>query len=212
MHKKNMKKVIGIFLLIAVVLTSCNSGKNAVVMKHHYTKGFYIAGKSKHHKTKKADDLATNKKNETTQSHYAPTLQPIENNKTTETNIENSTASSVVSSPEKIVAEKKSSSKKSEKEFKTTVLNKTYSNIKSIASTSKSETKHAFSKKGKSLSSDQIVQLILALFPILCLIAVYLKDGGKITNNFWITLVLHLTFYLECIFAVLVVLDIINLA
>ncbi len=207
-----MKKLIGIFILIAVVLTSCNSGKNALVMKQRYTKGFYIAGKSKHHKSKKADDLATNKKTETTQQTVSPTLQTIEDNKTIETNIENSTASSVVASPEKIASENKSSSKKSEKEFKTTVLNKTFSNIKSIATVKTSASKQTILNKGKSLSSDQIVQLILALFPILCLIAVYLKDGSKITNNFWITLVLHITIYLECIFAVLVVLDIINLA
>ena len=207
-----MKKLIGIFILIAVVLASCNSGKNALVMKHRYTKGFYIAGKSKHHKSKKADDLATNKKTETTQQTLAPTLQTIEDNKTIETNIENSTASSVVASPEKIASENKSITKKSEKEFKTTVLNKTFSNIKSIATVKTSANKQTILNKGKSLSSDQIVQLILALFPILCLIAVYLKDGSKITNNFWITLVLHLTVYLECIFAVLVVLDIINLA
>jgi hypothetical protein len=207
-----MKKLIGIFILIAVVLTSCNSGKNALVMKHRYTKGFYIAGKSKHHKIQKTDELANNKKTETAQSSTAPTLQTIENNKTTQTNIEHSTASSVITSPEKLVSENKLSAKKSEKEFKTTVLNKTFSNIKSIASRSTLSNKHVISKKGKSLSSDQIVQLILALFPILCLIAVYLKDGSKITNNFWITLVLHITVYLECIFAVLVVLDIINLA
>lgn len=207
-----MKKIIGIFILIAVVLASCNSGKNALVMKHRYTKGFYIAGKSKYHKSKKADELATNKKTETAQSSTAPTLQTIENNKTIETNIENSTASSVITSPEKLVPEKKSSAKKSEKEFKTSVLNKTFSNIKSISTVKTSASKQTILNKGKSLSSDQIVQLILALFPILCLIAVYLKDGSKITNNFWITLVLHLTVYLECIFAVLVVLDIINLA
>ncbi|MBI2722435.1 MAG: hypothetical protein HYX39_09690 [Bacteroidetes bacterium] len=75
--------------------------------------------------------------------------------------------------------------------------------------------KHADNKtsaaKGDS-DVNTLVLVILALFPILSLFAVYLHDGKKITLNFWITLLLHLTIIGYAIFAVLVVLDIINLA
>ncbi len=60
--------------------------------------------------------------------------------------------------------------------------------------------------------SKLILLVILSLFPILALIAVYIKDGNRITNNFWIDLILHLTFIGYAIFALLVVLDIISLA
>lgn len=59
--------------------------------------------------------------------------------------------------------------------------------------------------------ANTILLVILSLFPILCLIAVYLKDGG-ITLNFWVDLLLHLTVIGAMIFAILVVLDIVNLA
>lgn len=59
---------------------------------------------------------------------------------------------------------------------------------------------------------DQIIQIILAILPILCLIAIYLHDGKTITTNFWIDLILHFLFLLPAvIFALLVVLDVINL-
>lgn len=64
----------------------------------------------------------------------------------------------------------------------------------------------------KPSDNDKIIQIILALFPVLCLIAIYLHDGKKITINFIIDLILHITFIGEIIFALLVVLDIINLA
>lgn len=64
----------------------------------------------------------------------------------------------------------------------------------------------------KSGGANIIVLVILSLFPILCLIAVYLHDGKSITLNFWIDLLLHLTLIGMIIFALLVVLDVVNLA
>lgn len=64
----------------------------------------------------------------------------------------------------------------------------------------------------KPSDNDKLIQIILALFPVLCLIAIYLHDGKKITINFIIDLILHITLIGEVIFALLVVLDIINLA
>lgn len=65
-------------------------------------------------------------------------------------------------------------------------------------------------KKNDS-DTELIILVILSLFPILSLIAVYLKDGKKITVNFWVTLILHFIF-LYWLFALLRVLDVINLA
>jgi hypothetical protein len=65
-------------------------------------------------------------------------------------------------------------------------------------------------KKNDS-DTELIILVILSLFPILSLIAVYLKDGKKVTVNFWITLILHFLFF-YWLFALLRVLDVINLA
>ncbi len=65
-------------------------------------------------------------------------------------------------------------------------------------------------KKG-SADTNLIILVILSLFPILALIAIYLKDGKKITLNFWVDLLLHFLF-LYWLFALLVVLDVFSLA
>lgn len=65
----------------------------------------------------------------------------------------------------------------------------------------------------KKKSGDvNIIHVILALFPILCLIGIYLHQGENITNDFWLDLVLHLTVIGEIIYALLVVLDIVTIA
>jgi hypothetical protein len=206
-----MKKNILFFILIVIGLSACNTAKDAFVMKRKYTKGFYVAHQSKKNKS-------INNENEILKSESADFIQS-KSSHTFEKDVENQDIKDINfiasnSSVNSDLSVKLNSKNAAEKEFKNSVINKTLKNVfvehKSIKSNRKS--KQIDSKRTSSLSSDQIVQLILALFPILCLIAVYLKDGGKITNNFWITLVLHLTVYLECIFAVLVVLDIINLA
>jgi uncharacterized membrane protein YqaE (UPF0057 family) len=65
--------------------------------------------------------------------------------------------------------------------------------------------------KGKS-DGNLILMVILCLFPFINLIAIYMHDSG-VTTNFWITLLLDVLFFLPgIIFALLVVLDVVNLA
>ncbi len=66
-------------------------------------------------------------------------------------------------------------------------------------------------KEQRKGDANIVVMVILALFPLLCLIAVYLHDGG-VTRNFWITLILHLTIVGAMIYALLVVLDVVDFA
>ncbi|MES2395691.1 MAG: hypothetical protein V4549_06795 [Bacteroidota bacterium] len=66
--------------------------------------------------------------------------------------------------------------------------------------------------KAKAIDDETILLVILSIFPILALIAIYIKDGKKITLNFWVDLLLHLTVIGYIIFALLVVLDIVSLA
>ena len=56
-----------------------------------------------------------------------------------------------------------------------------------------------------------LILIILCFFPFINLIPVYITDGG-VTLNFWITLILNLTYIGAVIFSLLVVLGIISLA
>ena len=66
-------------------------------------------------------------------------------------------------------------------------------------------------KNSQTTDTDLVVQIILSLFPIICLIAIYLHDNKIITINFFVDLLLHLTFIGAIVFALLVVLDIVEL-
>lgn len=201
-----MKKLLSIITIVAVVVSSCTSSKNGLVLKRKYSKGYYV---SHSHKANKEVALA-NQENKSVISVGAK--------KTVSSDV---TVSSLNSIKEEAVACNKSNVtevKAPISELKhNTVLTETKNETASVKHT-KFKAKHSIfnidknAKKGSNADSDLIIQIILALFPILCLIAVYLKDGKSITNNFWLTLVLHLFIYVECIFAILVVLDIVNLA
>jgi hypothetical protein len=106
------------------------------------------------------------------------------------------------------------------KNNRTTTLLNTATDIQKDAPTKPSRLKKAiiskFNKKATKKSSKEIDNLtilliILSLFPILALIAIFIKDGKSITLNFWVDLLLHFIF-LYWLFALLVVLDVINLA
>ena len=201
-----MKK-LALFLAIAgIALTSCNG--SYTVAKRKYNKGFYV-NRSTGNKIKN-QDVAQQK-----------TIKAAELVKTEVILPENKTEVSVIETAS-INQPVKSFAKQAEQ--KNTKTTKNFTSAQTVASAntnyavqhvnfkkldiSKSEIKAAH-KKGSD--TDLIIQIILALFPILCLIAVYLHDGKSVTLNFWIDLLLHLTFIGEIIFAILVVLDVIDL-
>lgn len=66
-------------------------------------------------------------------------------------------------------------------------------------------------RTGDSSKVELLIMVILCLFPFINLIPVYLHDKG-VTLNFWLTLILDFTLIGGVIFALLVILDIVNLA
>lgn len=203
----NMKKSILLFLSFLVVLTACNTGKNALVMKRKYTKGYYVETKSKKHNVKKQEELAKAEKPGFIE------VKPV-STKLVNTNATDKEPVLTASNSKEDVASIESVTKATvaEKEFKTAVVSKTLYNVFAKNSLLVSSAAKAKSASGKGSDTDLIIQVILALFPIICLIAIYLHDGKQITMNFWVTLILHLTVVLWLVFALLVVLDVINLA
>ena len=202
---KRIGSILSVVVIVSILVSSCTSQKNGLAIKRKYNKGYYITHNHK-------------KNNEVTKQHPTnKTVAVAEEKKVAEEKIEAPSVKASLStiSPKQVDVEK--TPKINELKHNTILVDtKT-----AIASTKSIKTKviHAAvnieKKEKKSSSSDSDTQLIilviLCLFPILALVAIYLKDGKQITLNFWIDLLLHFLF-LYWLFALLVVLDVINLA
>ncbi|MCX7729190.1 MAG: hypothetical protein N2203_06950 [Bacteroidia bacterium] len=203
-----MKKHL-LSLTLLTILTSCSLNNH--FLKRKYTKGVYfetITSTNKTHSSNKVSDASqkshsvyfnnyesTDLINHNQNTHNQPLTAIADFHKpTTAQNTHHSLSASL---------KNKSSSQKN------TVYND-YSDMSQILPIHKA---HHFYNSSASQPSDddRIIWVILAIFPVLCLIAIYLHDGKKLTTNFWIDLILHLLLIGAVIFALLVVLDVVNL-
>ncbi|MDX2174377.1 MAG: YqaE/Pmp3 family membrane protein [Bacteroidota bacterium] len=195
------------FLIIAMVFIGSCTGKFSL-QKRKYNKGFYFANTKRHstkvkketiHNTGVVNNLPTNKN-----INLASNKDDVEKSLAlTEVN-RNITKTSKFK--EDVTEKKKNITASADK--KSLVLTKVFKDLK-IKSP---KNKLGIAKKGDS-DVDLIILVILCLFPFINLIAIYLKDSKSVTLNFWITLILDCLFFLPgIIFALLVVLDVVNLA
>lgn len=196
-----MKRITLLAIIIAVVAASC-SNKDGMFTKRKYTKGHYVAHAGKVAKPKvnesKTAIVAEANKMQTVVVRQA-VVPATGNVVASAASVNNKTSVAV-----KPVQTKNSGTTAAAQTKKPNIVQKLV-NQRAVNKIS--------SSKNSTATDDQlIIWVILSLFPILCLIAVYMHDGKSITNNFWIDLVLHITVWGECIFALLVVLDIINFA
>lgn len=195
-----MKKIIALLAIVGIIFSSCN-GKY-IIAKRKYNKGFYVS-KSGNSTTKPA--VAQSKAVKV--NAPAEKIETIVVAKTEEKAIEITPFKAIAA---KSVDQSPSVKTPAESPAIASTSKNTYSNSKEIKPI-KVDSKKTTSSQERKGDSNLIVMIILALFPILCLIAVYMHDSG-ITLNFWIDLLLHLTVIGEIIFALLVVLDVIDLA
>ena len=197
-----MKNKILLPLIAIIFLSSC-AGKFSLT-KRKYTKGYYVASSKNNSSSKKGIEqnlVVTTKK-----LALKNTGLPVEENKR-----------DIEIKPITVFETAKAEITYSKKPAHHTTSNLTASAEKKPANvskpvkaiTQKQLAKNAASKPANS-DTNLIVLIILSLFPILALIAIYLHDGKTITLNFWIDLLLHLIF-LYWLFALLVVLDVIDL-
>jgi cobalamin biosynthesis Mg chelatase CobN len=205
--KKHINKLA--FLVAVISIYSCGTTTDFTVVKRKYNPGFNLSfGKKVNHveptAAEKQEQVVAENKNEKT--------TPV-----TESFVEPTAASSESTSSLKQATFAAGTEKTITAHTQKTASPSNHNLVKAIALKKASKAIAKLEKKAKSSSSEDIsnetiLLIILSLFPILALIAMYLKDGKKITNNFWIDLVLHLTIVGYAVFAVLVVLDVINLA
>ncbi|MCE3228990.1 MAG: hypothetical protein K0S32_3541 [Bacteroidetes bacterium] len=192
--------------LIAIVLLSSCANKFSIV-KRKYNKGYHVD--VSHKKT-------TDPKNDN--------LTAVKNKKQTKSSSEEPVASEVASTFSSVDNEIKvlPSATVLKPENKTT--NPSKHTPLASAEKKKDYSKNSFrpvalKQSNKQTSKDKpdddvmfIIMIILCFFPFINLISVYLKDDKDVTLNFWITLILDILFFLPgIIFALLVVLDVVNL-
>jgi len=201
------KKII--LPLAALILLSACAGKFGL-QKRRYTKGYYFSA-SKHQSSAKKDEtiVAKHVKHNTIATPVEEVLpvvaavQPaVTKYETTATNptVANKTAPAVKAAHAPVLTANAVVSK-------TQLLTKA-KEFKAVVTAAKKQQ----ARKGGDSDANLVVLVILSLFPILALIAMYIHDGHKITTNFWVDLILHLTIIGYIIFALLVVLDVVDLS
>ncbi|MBA2613417.1 MAG: hypothetical protein H0U95_15740 [Bacteroidetes bacterium] len=195
-----MKNKIILPLIAIIFLSSC--ANKFSLTKRKYTKGYYFASSTHNSSAKKENEHKETVAKKLPAKNAALPVSSLAN-----LELKNTTPAEF----NKIEYVSPSSKKQ---HHKTVILTASANDKKDVSV--KSDIKPVAQKqiydKTKKGDSDVnlILLIILCLFPILALIAIYLKDGKTITLNFWIDLILHFLF-LYWLFALLVVLDVIDL-
>jgi uncharacterized membrane protein YqaE (UPF0057 family) len=199
-----MKKLIAFIALIGIVFSSCN-GKYTIA-KRKYTKGFYIA------KSGGANTKSTVAFKEPTVNTPEEKMESVVVAKTEAPAVatEISPAKEAISNEMKAMASPVKGKKSSEPIASASKINYAPANdVKPIKIDN--EAMNA-AKSGKGSDTNIVLLVILCILGPLNLIAVYLHDG-KITTNFWLTLLLDVLFFLPgFIFAFLVIFDVVDLS
>lgn len=213
-----MKTIIKLSLFTIVVLFASCATTDISIVKRKYNNGYYVDVN-----THKKVNATSSEKKEVAANKITTEKQTVANNAV---DLSSATNSSFFENAEKTINEPvltASASKKAQTSLTRTTAksvqnnstplsyNNTKAPLKTTVSAFNQIKKAATSKKGQT-DDQTILLVILSLFPILALIAVYIKDGKKITTNFWVDLILHITLIGYAIFALLVVLDIFSLA
>jgi hypothetical protein len=203
---KSNIKTLSIFTIVILLFSSCGS---LSISQKRYSNGLNIdwfAGKDK-----KADSPKVAKK--TKKNHQVAVLETMANEDVL-TQTSEYVSASLPSEPITVDLSQSNTTEqvKHNKSRVKTRVNLT-SEKSGINKLSAIKTISKIKKYGIAKTDDSvnILYLIMAFFPFLCLIAIYLYDGRELTTNFWVDLVLHLTIIGEIVFAILVVLGLVSL-
>ena len=203
--KSNIKK-LSIFTIAILLLSSCGS---ISISQKRYSNGLNIdwfAGKDK-----KAESPKVAKK--TKKNNQVAVLETIANEEVQTQSNQFVSAALPTESVEIDLSQSNTKGQVKQHRSKVKVsANKTQEKV-GVSKLSVIKSLNKIKKSGIAKTDDNVnvLYLIMAFFPILCLIAVYLYDGQELTTNFWVDLILHLTIIGAMVFAVLVVLGIVSL-
>ena len=205
-----MKNLILLPLVAVLFLSSCSSKLG--IAKRKYTKGYYVSvtkGLSSDKKSTKKRDVVSSTKQKLGESElknevFVPSVSVRESK----------SPNTFLAAP---VFAKTNATVPLQTRAKTSISASVVKHMDVIKASFKPLTdlknsKVASDKSGASADTNTILLVILCLFWWLNLIAVYLHQGKKITNDFWITLILDLTIVLGIVYSILVVLDLLTFA
>jgi thiol:disulfide interchange protein len=203
--KSNIKK-LSIFTIAILLMSSCGS---ISISQKRYSNGLNIdwfAGKDK-----KAESPKVAKK--TKKNNQVAVLETIANEDLQTQSNEFVSAALPTESVEIDLSQSNTKGQVTQQRSKVKEgANKTQEKL-GVSKLSAIKSLNKIKKSGIAKTDDSvnILYLIMAIFPFLCLIAVYLYDGQELTTNFWVDLILHLTVLGAMVFAVLVVLGMVSL-
>lgn len=200
-----MKNKLLLYVTVVLILSSC-AGKLGIT-KRRYTKGYFVSHQKEKH-TAKGESTAKN--------DHKRQLTPL-----TETVFPTQIVTRTIKSESNFAANNENLQTVTPK---STAKPKSNTLFTPVASAAKMEMKKDLVIKpmvlplematGKTSASDDgvklVIMVILCLFPFINLIPVYMHDGD-FTLNFLITLLLDFTLIGGVIFALLVVLDVVDL-
>jgi hypothetical protein len=203
---KSNIKTLSIFTIVILLFSSCGS---LSISQKRYSNGLNIdwfAGKDK--KTDRPKVAKKTKKN-----HQVAVLESIANEDLQTQSNEFVSAALPTESVEIDLSQSNTKGQVTQQRSKVKEgANKTQEKL-GVSKLSAIKSLNKIKKSGIAKTDDSVnvLYLIMAIFPFLCLIAVYLYDGQELTTNFWVDLILHLTVLGAMVFAVLVVLGMVSL-
>lgn len=193
------------FSLIAVIFLSSCANKFSLT-KRKYTKGYYFASSK--------NNSSGNNENE----HKEVAAKPLNKKNSI---LQTETASSVEIKEAPLVAFKNVEMLEVKKDGKNSSITNIIASAKTkqqfvskpiIKTVSQKQPLNKEAQKKGSNDANFVLMVILCLFPFINLIPVYLHDSKKLTLNFIITLILDFTWVLGVVYALLVILDVVDLA
>lgn len=208
---KNITQYLFIALAIVFASSSCT------VQKRLHNPGYHVQLNSKVKVDKSADkDLKVDEELALSETKTAETSLPeleatekVNPATLTVTEIGSNFNADIASNDESMSFQKTNTSKRSLIQAKPMVEKQPVQVEKKALKIDKKAEKNAAGNASGGVAL--VVLVILCLFPLINLIPVYITDGG-ITLNFWVTLILNLTYIGAVIFSLLVVLGVVSLA
>jgi len=200
-----MKNLLLLFSVAAIFASSCSS--KIGIAKRKYGKGYYV---SVSHKPKSVN--ANNEKSKHISKPAPETIAQVRVNKTEDVQT-NKTSQPVVASAQ--VTKKNTAAVKGNSTTGTlqaSAEKKTGFKNNAVVKALSALTLNKVSASKKADDTHLLILVILCLFWWLNLLAVWLKQGKTITNDFWITLILDILVIFGIVYSILVVLDVLSFA
>lgn len=196
-----MKQLI-LIASVAILMASCSG---SAFLKRKYTKGVYRESVAKTDKPESHTLVNAN-----TQKEQTPSTKQVSNSDVNAINI--NTEKDYTEFASNVSLKKALNQAKFRNSQNQSIVSYKAKSIDAVIAKNKQAVKQNNKGGGGNGDGNFVLMVILCFFPFLCLIPVYRHDGRKATLNFWLTLLLHLTFIGYIVYSLLVIFNVIDLS